>query len=500
MACERRFDALQPGATHGLRWFGWSMVRRCASSSGASSTDCRGPTTGFERRTCGRVAPSSNSSSGSSRSSCPSTSGSQPRSCNRSSGFASELSWRKRVSSDSPHRRPLRIEAIRRGLRLHLSPSGEAEIVAPWRVPALYAEHLGLVRSGVMMPAGQLLLSLADQGARRWLLTLEVHQSLGTDDPWRLPRSHLELLLQYPTDEREQRDTYPDAFWPHERLGALGLVEFGDDGMGNREWYSLSEPNAADLRAAMAEQSPMWALAKAITPDPGAALPGLGTDAAQRIGARQAGRAAAELGRTAAHELMNVLPLMESSLQQLGQLLKGTTQELGAASQMKQLGGNLDRLFRYADWFKQLGEGLDRPPERFGARAMLEDAILLANGGTIERELTILPELSLYGLRDRLVIALVNLLRNARQHGASRVRVSARTDQQQLFIEVEDDGPGVPSEKVPMVFVSSFSTRADGTGQGLPLVKHVIEDEHQGSIGYSRSSLGGARFMIRLPV
>jgi signal transduction histidine kinase len=352
----------------------------------------------------------------------------------------------------------------------------------------------------VVMPAGQLLLSLGDQGARRWLLTLEVHQSLGENDPWRLSRSHFELLLRYPADAREQRDAYPDAFWPHERLGSLGLVDFGDDGMGVREWYSLSEPNAAELRAAMAEQSPMWALAKAITPDPAASLPLGDMDAAQRIGARQAGRAAAELGRTAAHELMNVLPLMENSLQQLSQLLKGTTQELGAASQMKQLGGNLDRLFRYADWFKQLGEGLDRPPERFGAQAMLEDAIQLANGGAIDRELTIHPELSLYGLRDRLVIALVNLLRNARQHGAGRVRVSARTDQQQLFIEVEDDGPGVPPERVPMVFVSSFSTRVDGTGQGLPLVKHIIEDEHQGSIGYSRSSLGGARFSIRLPV
>jgi len=361
------------------------------------------------------------------------------------------------------------IEAIRRGFRIRLSHDG-AEIVAAWRAPALYAEHLGLVRSGVIMPAGQLLLSLGDQGARRWLLTLEVHQSLGVEDPWRLPRSHLELLLRYPRDEREQRDVYPDAFWPHKRLGALGLVDFWDDGMGGLEGYSLSEPNAADLRAAMVEQSPMWALAKAITPDPGASLPGLGMDAAQRIGARQAGRAAAELGRTAAHELMNVLPLMESSLQ------------------------------RYADWFKQLGEGLDRPPERFGARATIEDAILLANGGTIERELSISPELSLYGLRDRLVVALVNLLRNARQHGAGRVRVSARTDQQQLFVEIEDDGPGVPPEMVPMVFVSSFSTRADGTGQGLPLVKQILEDEHQGSIGYSRSPLGGARFTIRLPV
>lgn len=383
------------------------------------------------------------------------------------------------------------IQAIRRGFSIHPSRGG-GEIVSPWRVPVLYAEHLGLIRSGVIMPAGQLLLSLGDQGARRWLLTLEVHQSLGAQDPWRLPRIHLELVLRHP--EGEVR--LPDAFWPHERLGALGFVEFLDDG----ESYSLSEPNAEDLRAAMAEQSPMWALAKAITSDPGASLPVFDMDAAQRLGTRQAGRAAAELGRTAAHELMNVLPLMESSLQQLGQLLKGTAQELGAAKEMKQLGGNIERLFRYAEWFKQLGEGLDRPPERFGARAVLEDAIQLANGGIIERELTILPELSLYGLRDRLVIALVNLLRNARQHGAGRVRVSARTEQQQLFVEVEDDGSGVPPEKVPMVFVSAFSTRADGTGQGLPLVRRIIEDEHQGSIGYSRSPLGGARFTIRLPV
>lgn len=391
------------------------------------------------------------------------------------------------------------IEAIRRGFRVRLRPD-EPEIVGPWQVPVLYAEHLGLVRSGVIMPAGQLLLSLSDQGARRWLLTLEAHQSLGFDDPWRLPRRHLELLLEYPREERAVLDQYSDAFWPHERLGALGLVDFSSSPNGDREWYSLTEPNARDLRATLAEQSPMWALAKAITPDPGASLPVLDIDAAQRLGARQAGRAAAELGRTAAHELMNVLPLMESSVQQLGQLLKGTPQESGAATGMKQLGGNIERLYRYAEWFKQLGEGLDRPPERFGALAMLEDAIQLANGGAVERQLAVLPELSLYGLRDRLVIALVNLVRNARQCGASRVRVSARTEQQQLFVEVEDDGPGVSPEKVSMVFVSAFTTRSEGTGQGLPLAKHIVEDEHQGSIGYSRSALGGARFTIRLPV
>jgi signal transduction histidine kinase len=388
------------------------------------------------------------------------------------------------------------IDLIKSGLKLDALP---VEITDAWHVPVLYAEHLGLIRSGVWMPAGQMLLSLGDQGARRWLLTLEVHQSLGNDDPWRLPRSHLESLLRRPKGKLTAAAN--DPFLPHDRLIELGLVDFvmKSEDVG-RATYSLSDSNAAELRAVLAEQSPMWGLAKAITPDPSTSLPIPNVDAAQRIGARQAGRAAAELGRTAAHELMNILPLMESSITQLGTLLSGTSEELVAASEIRKLAGNLERLYRYRDWFRQLGEGLDRPPERFGALAMLEDAIQLANGGALERELAILPELSLYGLRDRLVIALVNLLRNARQHGARRVRIAARTHEQQLFLEVDDDGPGVPPDKIDMIFVSPFSTRADGSGEGLPLAKRILEDEHQGSIGYSRSPLGGARFTIRLPV
>ena len=32
------------------------------------------------------------------------------------------------------------------------------------------------------------------------------------------------------------------------------------------------------------------------------------------------------------------------------------------------------------------------------------------------------------------------------------------------------------------------------------IVCGIVEDEHRGSIGYSRSPLGGARFTIRLPI
>ncbi len=63
-------------------------------------------------------------------------------------------------------------------------------------------------------------------------------------------------------------------------------------------------------------------------------------------------------------------------------------------------------------------------------------------------------------------------------------------------IVVEDDGPGVPDELKQRIFEPFFSTKDKGTGLGLASVYTVME-AHGGSVRVDRSSLGGARFILR---
>ncbi|MFJ7956760.1 ATP-binding protein [Streptomyces sp. NPDC096319] len=109
----------------------------------------------------------------------------------------------------------------------------------------------------------------------------------------------------------------------------------------------------------------------------------------------------------------------------------------------------------------------------------------------------------------RLDVILANLIGNALKHGGSPVRVSVRTDEEELVIAVRDHGPGIPEEVLPHVFdrfykASASRPRSDGSGLGLSI---AMENAliHGGSITASNSvgedgTVDGAVFVLRLPL
>jgi signal transduction histidine kinase len=58
---------------------------------------------------------------------------------------------------------------------------------------------------------------------------------------------------------------------------------------------------------------------------------------------------------------------------------------------------------------------------------------------------------------------------------------------------VEDDGQGVPEGRRESVFDAGETTRKDGTGFGLPIVKQIAE-AHGWEVELTDSFDGGARF------
>jgi len=108
--------------------------------------------------------------------------------------------------------------------------------------------------------------------------------------------------------------------------------------------------------------------------------------------------------------------------------------------------------------------------------------------------------------RDGLGQAVLNLVLNAADAVEGRpdpaVRVEATCDARWVYVTCEDNGPGVPEDVRDKVFVPFFSTkpRGKGTGLGLSVSRQIIR-ACGGEIELSPepSSLGGARFTIRLP-
>jgi len=99
-----------------------------------------------------------------------------------------------------------------------------------------------------------------------------------------------------------------------------------------------------------------------------------------------------------------------------------------------------------------------------------------------------------------------NILRNAIQavyeahpSGGGHVLVRAYGTETAGFIEVRDNGPGIPKENWDRVFDPYYTSKAEGTGLGLAIVKKVVL-EHGGEVRLDRAPEGGARFRIELPL
>ncbi|MEV8568354.1 ATP-binding protein [Streptomyces sp. NPDC051322] len=103
----------------------------------------------------------------------------------------------------------------------------------------------------------------------------------------------------------------------------------------------------------------------------------------------------------------------------------------------------------------------------------------------------------------RLDVILANLIGNALKHGGSPVRVAVRIEGEELVIEVQDHGPGIPEDVLPHVFdrfykASASRPRSDGSGLGLSIAMENAHI-HGGDITAANAADGGAVFTLRLP-
>lgn len=84
-----------------------------------------------------------------------------------------------------------------------------------------------------------------------------------------------------------------------------------------------------------------------------------------------------------------------------------------------------------------------------------------------------------------------NLMKNAVTHGGSDITVTIGTFDGGFYIE--DDGSGIPGDKVDQIFDTGFTTSDNGSGIGLMIVSDIAEN-HGWEVTVTDSDSGGARF------
>lgn len=97
----------------------------------------------------------------------------------------------------------------------------------------------------------------------------------------------------------------------------------------------------------------------------------------------------------------------------------------------------------------------------------------------------------------------MNILSNAADalDGGGVIEIATRDGDGCYRIEINDSGPGVPTAMRDRIFEPFFTTKPVGAGTGLGLaIAYAVVRAHQGDIQVDEGPLGGARFVINLPV
>ena len=92
---------------------------------------------------------------------------------------------------------------------------------------------------------------------------------------------------------------------------------------------------------------------------------------------------------------------------------------------------------------------------------------------------------------------IVNLIDNALQavEAGGTIDISAKADGDRVRLWVGDSGPGIPLDRREQVFEPFYTTREQGSGLGLSVVRRNVEN-NKATIRVGRSELGGAEFEI----
>jgi two-component system sensor histidine kinase AtoS len=107
---------------------------------------------------------------------------------------------------------------------------------------------------------------------------------------------------------------------------------------------------------------------------------------------------------------------------------------------------------------------------------------------------------SMEGDPDALEQLFLNLFLNAAEalekEGTASVQIVSR--ESDVSVRIRDDGLGMPPEVRERVFEPLFSTRAEGTGLGLPIARRIAV-AHGGEIRIESASGSGTTVEVRLP-
>jgi two-component system osmolarity sensor histidine kinase EnvZ len=150
------------------------------------------------------------------------------------------------------------------------------------------------------------------------------------------------------------------------------------------------------------------------------------------------------------------------------------------------------------------GEG-EEEPEFIDLKDLLNRIVLNAKRQGVDVEMVCEGDLSLLARPGAMERCLNNIISNARKYANNKVWLSAANLGEFIEIAIDDNGKGVPEEKFDDVFKPFYreepsrNPATGGIGLGLPIAQDIVHS-HGGEIWLEKSSKGGLKVIIKLPL
>lgn len=211
-----------------------------------------------------------------------------------------------------------------------------------------------------------------------------------------------------------------------------------------------------------------------------------------------------EMAKQVAHEIKNPLTPMKLTIQQLQRVFDPNDPNSKAKIDRvaQSIIEQIDALTSIANAFANFAKMPHPKVEKLELRDFLSSlvAVFESEESCLVKLVAPAEKVFIEGDKEMLLRVVNNLVTNGIQaipHGRKgQVYISLYVEPTMVFIEVSDNGLGIPQEQLSTVFEPYFTTKSTGTGLGLAMVKQIVEG-HGGTIEVKRTDDNGTTMLLR---
>lgn len=206
-----------------------------------------------------------------------------------------------------------------------------------------------------------------------------------------------------------------------------------------------------------------------------------------------------ELAAGAAHEIRNPLAVIHGFLSLMNH---GLSVDERKSFQVELLLKELERINSIVEEMLMLAKPREPVMKAKRIDYVLEEIISFITANNQAFTIQVEMEKAMVWIDDKQIKQVVhNLLRNSIEAmgGAGRMEITGMVKRNQYCIYLKDSGTGIPKEVQKSIFYPFTTSKENGTGLGLTIVKTILQN-HGGDIELVETSEKGTTFMMTLPI